>query len=51
VLAAVADSDLGEASAINDAAYALGGLLVSRVVPALIRASDGRGVGAALSHG
>jgi hypothetical protein len=51
VLAAVADSDLGEASAINDAASRLGGLIVIAVVPALIGAGAGRGLGAALSHG
>jgi hypothetical protein len=51
VLAAVADSDLAEASAINDAASRLGGLLVIAVVSALIGAGGGRAVGAALSHG
>lgn len=50
VLAAVADADLGEAAAINDASR-LDGLLVIAVVPALIGAGAGRGLGAALSHG
>jgi hypothetical protein len=52
VLAAVADGDLGEASAIIDAArHATAGCLVSAVVPAPIEAGGGRGVGAALSRG
>jgi EmrB/QacA subfamily drug resistance transporter len=38
VLAAVSDDDLGEASAINDAAARIGALLLVAVVPALIGA-------------
>jgi EmrB/QacA subfamily drug resistance transporter len=51
VLAAVPDPDLGEASAINDAASRLGGLLLIAVVPVLIGAGAGRGLRAALPHG
>jgi Major Facilitator Superfamily len=36
VLAAVSDSDLGEASAINDAASRVGGVVVVALVPALL---------------
>ncbi|HLM03762.1 MAG TPA: MFS transporter [Blastococcus sp.] len=50
VLAAVSDDDLGEASAINDAAARVGGLLTVALVPALIGAAGGE-LGAALSGG
>ncbi len=40
VLAAVSDDDLGEASAINDAAARVGGLLMVALVPALVGAGD-----------
>jgi uncharacterized YccA/Bax inhibitor family protein len=41
VLAAVRDKDLGEASAINDAASRLGGVIAIAVVPALVGFSGG----------
>ena len=50
VLAAVSDDDLGEASAINDAASRVGGLLLVGLVPALIGVG-GDGLGRALAHG
>jgi EmrB/QacA subfamily drug resistance transporter len=46
VLAAVSDSDLGEASAINDAASRVGGVVAIAIVPALI----GAGAGTTLAH-
>ena len=51
VLAAVGDTDLGEASAINDAAARVGGVVVIALVPALIGATGGRSIGQALAHG
>jgi hypothetical protein len=51
VLAAVADPDLGEASAVNDAGSRLGGVVAIAVVPALIGAGGGRGLAGALAHG
>ena len=51
VLAAVRDADLGEASAINDAASRLGGLILVALVPALIGATAGRSLDHALVHG
>jgi EmrB/QacA subfamily drug resistance transporter len=51
VLAAVADPDLGEASAINDAASRLGGVVAIALVPALIGAGGGRSLAGALAHG
>jgi EmrB/QacA subfamily drug resistance transporter len=50
VLAAVSDTDLGEASAINDAASRVGGLIAIAIVPALIGAT-GSSLGRALVHG
>jgi hypothetical protein len=46
VLAAVSDADLGEASAINDAASRVGGVVAIALLPALI----GAGGGASLAH-
>lgn len=40
VLAAVDDSDLGEASAVNDAASRVGGVVLVALVPALLAAGD-----------
>jgi EmrB/QacA subfamily drug resistance transporter len=51
VLAAVGDADLGEASAVNDATARVGGVVVVALVPALIGATGGRGIGQALAHG
>ena len=51
VLAAAPDADLGEASAINDAASRVGGVIVIALVPVLIGASGGRSLGLALAHG
>ena len=51
VLAAVGDTDLGEASAVNDAASRIGGLVVVGLVPVLIGAGGGRSLGHALAHG
>jgi EmrB/QacA subfamily drug resistance transporter len=42
VLAAVEDADLGEASAINDAASRVGGVVVVALVPALLGAGGAR---------
>lgn len=50
VLAAVSDDDLGEASAVNDAASRVGGVVLIALVPALLGAG-GRGFGPALEHG
>jgi len=46
VLAAVGDADLGEASAVNDAASRIGGVIAIAVVPALIGAGGGSLAGA-----
>jgi MFS family permease len=51
VLAAVSDVDLGEASAINDAASRIGGVLVIAIVPAVIGATGGSTLAHALSDG
>jgi MFS family permease len=51
VLAAVSDADLGEASAINDAAARLGGLLAIAAVPILVGVSMGGGLADALVGG
>jgi EmrB/QacA subfamily drug resistance transporter len=51
VLAAVSDTDLGEASAVNDAASRLGGLLAIGAVPVLIGAGAGRDLARALENG
>jgi MFS family permease len=51
VLAAVADPDLGEASAINDAASRVGGVLTVALVPVLIGVSGAGSLGRALVHG
>jgi EmrB/QacA subfamily drug resistance transporter len=50
VLAAVDDTDLGEASAINDAASRLGGVIAIAIVPTLIGAGCGS-LAPALAHG
>jgi EmrB/QacA subfamily drug resistance transporter len=50
VLAAVADADLGEASAINDGASRVGGVIAIAVVPALIGTGGGT-LANALVHG
>lgn len=50
VLAAVGDADLGEASAVNDAASRIGGVIAVAVVPALIGAAGGS-LTHDLSHG
>jgi MFS family permease len=51
VLAAVGDTDLGEASAVNDAAARVGGVVVIALVPALIGATGGRSISQGLAHG
>jgi EmrB/QacA subfamily drug resistance transporter len=51
VLAAVSDSDLGEASAISDVASRLGGAILVALVPALIGVRAGRTLAAALVNG
>ena len=51
VLAAVRDSDLGEASGINDAAARVGALIVVALVPALIGLAAGSSLADALTHG
>jgi hypothetical protein len=48
VLAAVGDADLGEASAINDAASRVGGVIAIALVPVLI---GGGGLAGALADG
>ncbi|MET0695013.1 MAG: DHA2 family efflux MFS transporter permease subunit [Propionibacteriaceae bacterium] len=51
VLAAVDDTDLGEASAINDAASRVGGVVFIALVPALIRAGDAQTLAEPLAQG
>jgi EmrB/QacA subfamily drug resistance transporter len=51
VLAAVSDTDLGEASAINDAASRVGGVVVIALVPLLIGAAGGNSIAQVLGHG
>ncbi len=50
VLAAVSDDDLGEASAVNDAAARIGALLLVALVPVLVGIGDGE-LGPALADG
>jgi hypothetical protein len=49
VLAAVDDTDLGEASAINDAASRVGGVVMVALVPALLGAGDAHSLAAPLA--
>jgi MFS family permease len=49
VLAAVDDADLGEATAINDAASRVGGVVMVALVPALLGAGDAHSLGAPLA--
>jgi EmrB/QacA subfamily drug resistance transporter len=51
VLAAVGDSDLGEASAINDAAARVGSVVAVALVPVLIGLAAGGSLAGALAHG
>jgi EmrB/QacA subfamily drug resistance transporter len=51
VLAAVGDADLGEASAINDAASRVGGVIAIALVPALIGVTAGSSLADALASG
>ena len=51
MLAAVSDVDLGEASAINDAASRLGGVIAIAAVPALVGATAGKSLSDALGGG
>ena len=51
VLAAVADGDLGEASAVNDVAARLGGAVMVALVPLLIGVDPDLGLAAALRDG
>ncbi|WP_431278508.1 DHA2 family efflux MFS transporter permease subunit [Leifsonia poae] len=51
VLAAVKDSDLGEASAINDGASRVGALLVTALVPVLIGSAGGGDLAPAIERG
>ena len=51
MLAAVSDADLGEATAINDAAARVGGVIVIALVPALIGVSVASSLADALSLG
>ena len=51
VLAAVSDADLGEASAINDAAARVGSVVVIALVPLLIGAGAVANLADALEHG
>ena len=51
VLAAVSDADLGEASAINDAASRLGGVIAIAAVPALVGATADTSLTDALASG
>jgi EmrB/QacA subfamily drug resistance transporter len=50
VLAAVDDVDLGEASAINDAASRVGGVVMVALVPALLGPGNARSLGQALAN-
>jgi len=49
VLAAVEDTDLGAASAINDASSRVGGVVMVALVPALLGAGDARSLAAPLA--
>jgi EmrB/QacA subfamily drug resistance transporter len=51
VLAAVGDTDLGEASAINDAASRVGGVIAIALVPVLIGVGAGTSLATALTDG
>ena len=51
MLAAVSDADLGEATAINDAAARVGGVIVIALVPALIGVSVASSLADALTLG
>ena len=51
VLAAVRDSDLGQASAINDAASRVGGVIAIALVPLLIGAGAGGTLAGSLADG
>lgn len=51
VLAAVDDTDLGEASAVNDAASRVGGVVFIALVPALIQAGRSQTLAEPLAHG
>jgi EmrB/QacA subfamily drug resistance transporter len=51
VLAAVDDSDLGEASAVNDAASRVGGVILVALVPALIGAGGAHDLAGPLADG
>ena len=51
VLAAVGDPDLGEASAINDAAARVGAVVAVALVPVLIGVGAGSTLAGALTHG
>ncbi|WP_328321503.1 MFS transporter [Kribbella sp. NBC_00382] len=51
VLAAVDDADLGEASAINDAASRVGGVIMVALVPALLGAGNARSLSEPLAAG
>lgn len=51
VLGAVSDSDLGEASAINDGAARVGALLVTALVPVLIGSTGGQSLASAIENG
>jgi EmrB/QacA subfamily drug resistance transporter len=51
VLAAVPDEDLGEGTAVNDAAARIGAVVAIALVPALVGASSGRTWAAALERG
>jgi EmrB/QacA subfamily drug resistance transporter len=51
VLASVRDEDLGEASAVNDAASRVGGVIAVALVPALIGATAGRSLATSIADG
>jgi hypothetical protein len=51
VLAAVDDSDLGEASAVNDAAARVGSVVVIALVPLLLGAGAANSLADGLAHG
>ncbi len=51
VLAAVDDADLGEASAINDAASRVGGVILIALVPALLATGGSGGLAQSLASG